>query len=164
VKALTLWRPWGWAIVHGPKRIENRTWEPPEWLIGQRIAIHQGKHFEVDDLVHCQDLIRNIYGWDLKAPEVAQRYGIIGTAKVVGRCKVHPESGKLRCSTEEARKVLLREEFQTHWFSGPIGWVLDEVHAIAPIPCKGAQGLWDVPREIAGQIFSSMAMRGFREA
>ena len=26
MKALTVLQPWAWAIIHGPKRIENRTW------------------------------------------------------------------------------------------------------------------------------------------
>lgn len=38
--ALTLWRPWAWAIIHGPKRVENRTWKPPASFIGKRIGIH----------------------------------------------------------------------------------------------------------------------------
>lgn len=161
MRALTLYRPWGWAIVHGPKRIENRSWAPPAWLIGDRIAIHQGKHLEADDLMFCQDLITNQYNRDLKAAEVAQRTGIIGTARVVGT--VQMVNGVLRCSNDAAQKVLREDEFQQLWFSGEIGWVLDEVHAIAPIACKGAQGLWDVPRELAGEIFGSMAMRGLRE-
>ena len=38
--ALTLRHPWVWAVAHLGKRIENRTWEPPEDLIGKHIAIH----------------------------------------------------------------------------------------------------------------------------
>jgi hypothetical protein len=27
MKCLSVQQPWAWAIVHGPKRIENRTWK-----------------------------------------------------------------------------------------------------------------------------------------
>jgi len=26
MKAITICQPWAWAIIHGPKRVENRTW------------------------------------------------------------------------------------------------------------------------------------------
>ena len=42
MKALTLHPEWAHAIAHLGKRTENRTWRPPEALIGQRIAIHAG--------------------------------------------------------------------------------------------------------------------------
>lgn len=49
MRALTLWRPWTWAIYHaGPRRklIENRDWEPPRSVMGQIIALHAGKTFD----------------------------------------------------------------------------------------------------------------------
>jgi len=41
--ALTIRDPWAQAIIHGGKRIEKRTWKPPEKVIGERVAIHCGK-------------------------------------------------------------------------------------------------------------------------
>ena len=38
MKALTLWRPWAAAIVHGTKRVENREWTPPRSMLGQDMA------------------------------------------------------------------------------------------------------------------------------
>lgn len=43
MQALTIWQPWASLIVHGFKRIENRTWAPPADLVGTTIAIHAGK-------------------------------------------------------------------------------------------------------------------------
>jgi len=43
MKALTLTAPWGTAIAKLGKDIENRRWKPPDAIIGQRIAIHEGK-------------------------------------------------------------------------------------------------------------------------
>ena len=40
--ALTLWPEWAYAIAHLGKDVENRSWRPPAWLIGRRLAIHAG--------------------------------------------------------------------------------------------------------------------------
>lgn len=40
--ALTLWPEWAYAIAHLRKNVENRSWRPPAWLVGQRLAIHAG--------------------------------------------------------------------------------------------------------------------------
>jgi len=35
------------------------------------------------------------------------------------------------------------------WFVGPFGWVLSDVVVLpAPVPCRGAQGLWEVPADV----------------
>ena len=44
MKAITLHQPWASLIAEGIKTIETRSWAPPRQLIGQRIAIHAGKH------------------------------------------------------------------------------------------------------------------------
>ncbi len=40
--ALTMDGPWAWSIFHLERDVENRTWAPPQWLIGQWLAIHAG--------------------------------------------------------------------------------------------------------------------------
>lgn len=40
---LTIQDPWAQAIVWGSKRIENRTWKPPDKVIGKRIAVGASK-------------------------------------------------------------------------------------------------------------------------
>ena len=43
MKAITLHQPWASLIAVGAKKIETRSWRPPDDLIGQTIAIHAGK-------------------------------------------------------------------------------------------------------------------------
>ena len=76
MKALTLWEPWASAIIHGPKRIENRPWKPWDSVMGQRIAIHAGKRYDADAFGGIAEV------W----PEVNQdgRSGILGVATVAG--------------------------------------------------------------------------------
>lgn len=124
MRALTLHRPWGWAIAAGRKPIENRTWYPPKAMIGKRIAIHAGK--KLDE--HGTWFIETLTG---PIPHLAFAEGIIGTA-VIGGTTLASESP---------------------WFSGPVGWRMeDPVLFQKAIPCRGAQALWRVPYELIQQI------------
>lgn len=120
MKALTLIQPWASLIVFGPKRIENRGWEPPRELIGERFAIHAGKSTErwALDTYHLR-----ISREGLPLPSGA----IIGTVKLEGI--VHHSANE--------------------FFAGPIGWVLEDIRPLkTPIPCRGALGLWEIPAEV----------------
>jgi hypothetical protein len=140
LRALTLWRPWGVAIVRHGKRIENRTWAPPRWLIGKDIAIHNGKRVDREGIAALMSILRGertAFAMDaqsLLGPEGA----VIGVARVTG----------------------FVEESASPWFCGPVGWTLDNVRECAPIPCRGAQGLWMLPADVEEQVRSSEAFRG----
>lgn len=129
MKALSLWQPWPWAIFNLPperaKDIENRTWEAP-WILGQTIAIHAAKKFDDAD---AWRFVKHASGGYALPPSGASlpTGAIIGVVRVVRFVRASPSP----------------------WFVGPVGWVLAEaVRLDEPIPCKGAQGLWDVPRDV----------------
>ncbi len=43
------------------------------------------------------------------------------------------------------------------WFVGPVGWHIRDVLALpSPIPCRGAQGLWNVPPGIVDAIIQQV--------
>ena len=138
MKALTLTPPWAFCITHLGKRIENRTWKPPQSLIGQRFAIHGGK--VPDGLSRRQRLfdllcdIEDEHGITVSRPfsEVLACFGIVATAVL-----------------ESATTYSLDP-----WFDGSgYGWNLKDVIVLPePIPCKGALGLWNVPEEIAERL------------
>jgi len=50
--ALSLHQPWASLIALAVKRIETRSWAAPEWLIGERIAIHAAKRLPG----HCSEV------------------------------------------------------------------------------------------------------------
>lgn len=121
--ALTLWQPWAHLIVRGQKRIENRTWAPPPSLHEMFFAIHAGKQWDGVAAKSVSDA-------GLHAPFALRReqvtFGaIVGVARLVGVVK----------------------KSASPWFIGPLGWVLDDVQAIDPVQCKGAQGLWQLTEE-----------------
>lgn len=129
LRGFTLWRPMSFGIVHGTKRIENRPWAPPPWIVGRWIAIHGGKKWDdgyadmVADIMHLDEL-----------PPAARDTGIVGLARVTG---------------------YVTESDDPWYIPGQYGWTLDQVAAFSePVPCRGAQGLWRVPDEIRSQVLN----------
>lgn len=121
-KAITLHRPWAWAIIHGPKRIENRGWAPWTSILNKPLAIHAGRTWDEADA----EYIAGVLGLRALPPEAGAE-GLIGTVVVTGCVQDAPPG-------------------QEDWFSGPMGWVLEQAKALpTPIPCRGAQGLWTIP-------------------
>lgn len=139
-RALTLWRPWPWAILHAGKRVENRGWPPPRWVIGHRIALHAGKRFDAE-AARCMNRLAPLRTCP---PSPEQPTGIVGVARVV-RCLEAPTGGLYDDSIER-------------WFVGPYGWVLDDVVALPrPIEWPGAQGLWHMPPALEQQILEQLS-------
>lgn len=136
MKALTLWRPWPWAIFHGgvwAKRIENRPWKPWPSIIGKPIALHAGKAFDKSAVDEILDKTA-VYGVPRVLPACATDEGLIGLATVTGYVT----------TCEDA--AIKAEQGQERWFVGPYAWVLTNVRTFAePIRIKGKQGLWDLP-------------------
>ncbi len=125
MKALTVRQPWAWAIAKGMKLVENRTWYPSDDVIGARLAIHAGKAKpDVADIT-----------------TVAKRCGMKGAQLILPRGAI---VATVRV-TGVARKRSEVPVAQRAWFSGPVGWLLDEVEELVePVESKGQLGLWQV--------------------
>lgn len=123
--ALTLHRPWAWAIAHSTKRVENRTWAAPASLIGRPLAIHAGKVLD-------RSVIDALRAGGIDCPEAESEHplGIVAVVRVVR---------SINLSREDAPAG------QELWALGPHGWLLDSVVALPePVECGGRQGLWPV--------------------
>ena len=119
MKALTICQPYAELIAMGQKPIENRTW--PTSFRG-RLFIHAGQSREWMDP-----------GDEATYPGMA--FGaLIATARVISCVRV-----------EQLPESLIGNEHA----NGPWCWILSEVNRIEPIPFRGAQGLWDVPNDVA---------------
>ena len=139
MRALTLWRPWTWAVCHAGKRIENRPWRPWLSVMGQEIALHAGKTY---DRAGRAFIVGRGYNppASLGCPE-----GIVAVARVRAVFDRTDDAGTL------ARRGL--PDAQHQWFFGPFGWLLDDVRVLArPIQCRGAQGLWTMPPDVEAEI------------
>lgn len=144
MRALTLWRPWDWAILNG-KPVENRNWKPPPAIVGQRIALHSGKVYDYEAGVMIRELLGRC--------ETLPAGHIVGTTLVVGWVERDTEA----CRRNGVKTLIsapgLDWALESPWFFGPYGWVLQDTRALArPIPRKGAQGLWLVPTPLVERI------------
>ena len=155
IRGLTIQRPWAGAIVHGTKRIENRTWYPAPKLLedgGLWLAVHAGAHWDAlgaelclprwpearDEVMGHEQAgefpLRDERGW----PAFARAKGIVGVARVEFACPVEDLGVYLRRSHGGTASTL--------WAAGPVCWVLRDVRPLPrPIPCRGALGLWELP-------------------
>jgi len=145
VKALTLHRPWSDAIVHGTKRVENRTWRPPCADLGTMIAIHAGKTWAADSLWPEGDRPR--------VPEDSPT-GIVGVARLIGWVRTADSYGAIEYEGTWALTAAgARAAVESGWYvPGCIGWVLANVVPIPAVDCRGRQGLWTVPEELARRV------------
>lgn len=145
MKALTLQRPWPVAMFYLKpeirKDVENRSWTLPKKYFGQRVAIHAGSK-KVDVFEHWLDIIKpspsDVLELLQKWNELSKIQGIIGTVIFSGWH--YAEDSKSRWAED-----------------GCICWQIEDPIALPkPIPCKGAQGLWDVPLDIERQILEEV--------
>lgn len=124
--ALSVRQPWAWAIIHGGKDIENRTWQAVNHGLKQRgrVAIHASKGMTRDEYEEASEFINDRLsywqGSSLRCPAPADllRGGIIGTVEVTD----------------------VVNESKSPWFFGPRGLVLCNAEACTFIPAVGALG------------------------
>jgi len=134
LRALTIHQPWAWFIAKGYKPIENRSWRPPQSLVGNWLAIHAGKKWDIAEVasntsfahVNCRAPLPSSIG------AMGDQCGsILAVARVTG----------------------FVAESASPWFFGPVGWTLaDVVELPEPVACRGAQGLWKVPADVYERV------------
>ncbi len=110
-------QPYADMIARGEKTIENRTWSAPRPAIGQRLAIHAGRSRSwlcADDIA---DRPRMVFG------------SVLCTATLVA------------CHHIEFLPTHLKGNLHAN---GPWCWELADIVVLpAPVPVRGAQGLWN---------------------
>lgn len=131
VRALSLTQPWAWIVLHGGKRIENRTWDTK---FRGRFLIHASKGMTLDQyrsaLQTCRDLGAPSIALRVPVPSELERGGIVGVATL---SHIHPPC---RFPHEPSR-------CQHAWhMAGQYGFSLIDVEPIPFLPCKGALGFW----------------------
>jgi len=141
MRALTLHRPWDWAILHAGKDCENRTWKPPASALGQRLAIHAGKVFDVDGMLWME----SERGLTVPGKSSHPSGVVTGVVTLVGWI------------TPDCADMLTFEEYDraraSRWYCGRVGWVLaDPIPLAEPVPCRGAQGIWRLPPDVEEKV------------
>jgi hypothetical protein len=140
MKAISMHQPWAQWVAEGFKTIETRTHPRFSVLLGQRIAIHATKTFDV----HAVGLAGQYIG--RAAREAAERgRGNLGvilcTAFVHHAAPLHPSSMRSR----EHSQAALIDCFENFRF----GLFLKGIVILhPPIPWRGQQFIFDVPDDM----------------
>lgn len=133
MKCISLWQPWASAIAWELKRIETRSWRPPDNLIGQRIAIHAAKRWTAAE--------RDAYA-ALCPPGLPMPLGCIVACATLAEV----------CRTEfMADRITAQEKSFGDYTPGRFAWMLTGItRLVTPVPVRGRQGFFDVapPAEV----------------
>lgn len=149
MKALTVWQPWASLIVHGYKADEFRSWAFPKRLVGERIVIHAGRPDPVKFIRHLIISDDRIVGSCGPMCDVAE------IRRVLRRMLDHRESIPLGAGigmVTLGEPLPVNEQYARRGWSiggdGPwnVAWpMLRPAIWEEPVPCRGAQGLWEWP-------------------
>lgn len=138
LRAITVRQPWAWAISHGFKPVENRNQALPSKFLGEIIAIHAG-HAAINDDDVASVAKRARVSVD---PTQLATGAIVGFARLVGSTR---------------RRADLKKASDRRWFSGPHGWLLEDVTLLdRPVPCGGQLGFWRVPRSVRSKLLAQV--------
>lgn len=132
MKCISLWRPWGLAIVSGLKTIETRTHKHYRGLVGQRIGIHNTRHWDKDAADIMRPYLGSLeggYGWFFQK-ELHPAMAIIGTVYVAEFRELY--------DTWNDQQAALCTITNNRW-----GLVLTEPRPLKqPIMVSGKRGTW----------------------
>lgn len=151
--ALTIHQPFAWAVAEGFKLCENRDWRPgPAVLpLGAELAIHAGmQEPDPGDLEYV--LERLVDPGTSQPPLGFARRRLQGHLPRGGELV---RGGVVAVARLEAvvESPLALAPNQRPWWVGRYGWVLGQVRALAsPVPCRGAQGVWQLPGDVLFQV------------
>jgi hypothetical protein len=109
-------------------------------MVGQRFAIHAGKRW-------CNESLETYRAISYREEPVPPKRDAFVFGAIIATCR-------LVCvvtSPDDAGRIANGRE-QWRWFFGPYGWVLADMQEVTPIPCRGFQGLWTIPKEIEAQL------------
>ncbi len=158
-RALSLIQPWAWAVLYAGKSVENRSWwsviRGPFWIASSSSTTR--RYYESA----CEQ-IRAISG--VEVPPMSELvYGCIVGSAVIDDCIL---PGGYAAFDEKQGRVAAYRLF-TGWpqppprhplhphpwhFQKEYGYVLKDVRAVTPVPCKGRQRWWTVPDEVLEQL------------
>lgn len=164
MKGLTLHQPWATLVAIGEKGIETRSWATS---YRGELAIHAGKAFAREYQIMSLDppFYRPLLdaGFIVQETTTVRRLalprGAIVAVAELRRC-IPVEwiwfglRGVTGWPTHPGDWMATpRERLYGDYSPGRFGWLLFNVRRLPePIPCRGAQGLWEVPAEIVAEI------------
>jgi len=129
MKCLTVRQYWAWAIIHGPKRVENRTWKTSH---RGRLAIHAGRTLDPASRAALETI-------GCRIPEDTPSGVVLGTVDLIDVVAFDPAQGMLDGLADPYG--LADDPLAT----GPFCWILRNPQPLAdPVSLLGMPGLFEV--------------------
>jgi hypothetical protein len=140
MRALSIQPPWIGAIAYSDKRVENRSWPAPGWIIGHDIALHASRKPDWDAPLKAWTAARLYPPWMAGITQAqwcrdnAAVLGAVLAVATVGGCHHASSAAECRCD---------------RWAAGQYHWLIGSVRPLAePVPCGGALRLWPLPGDV----------------
>ena len=161
MKVLSVRQPWAWAIAHGRKDVENRSW-PTQWH--GRLAVHASARWD-EDGAYSRQVIKALleHGQPERHFDPPLRVEGYQPGGVPAALLADPRRFVPGAVIAVARLVDVCTAMQGcncgPWaVEGQCHWRLASVQPLAePVPCKGRLGLWDLPDDAEAAVVSQLA-------
>lgn len=138
MKALTISQPFASLIADGEKLVENRTWET---RYRGRLAIHAGKGLQYLTRAEAEDYPRGC---------------VVAIAELFACMPLESMRQISRSQSIQRSSLTIGEVLDHEHTEGPWCWILRDVRKLdQPIPCTGAQSIWnwDVPSHFSPAVY-----------
>jgi hypothetical protein len=140
MKAITLWQPWATAITLGFKKIETRSWATS---FRGPIAIHaaalntRALAAASGEILDSLPYVRKV--WNAQYPG----WNDLPFGAIVGYADL---TGCIEMTVGNCLRLSEHERAFGDYTPGRFAWCLEGIRVLDdPIPCRGAQQLWNVP-------------------
>lgn len=157
MKALSLWQPWATLVAIEAKGLETRSWSTN---YRGRLAIHAAKKWthELSDLCDQPPFLGAL---DAALPQLETDAVAMSpkAARLLPLGCIVATADLTDCIAITLRNAPDEPEYSFgDYRPGRFMWRLENVRRLpTPIPCRGAQGLFNVPADVLGLILDGAA-------
>lgn len=153
MRALTLYPEWPWAFTVLDKRLENRGWRPPSWLMGKYFCLHSGARINggasVKDGLEGLEYMAQDAGWETRLTRIdvdAKHFKLCCTRHGDGVERVLDTRTMVKSAIMCVVKLVgVKFNQPLPWaIPNSLHWIIDEkVHVLEqPVHTPGQRGLW----------------------
>jgi hypothetical protein len=150
MKAMTLYQPWAGAMALGLKTIETRGWRME---YRGPMAIHAGAHKPSMEDWECLPYNTRNFGNEAELDLCRRLSAILAVVDVFDCIRTEV----INKAVEEGVYLTEDERLLGNYSPGRFGILTRNLRVLRhPVPCKGMQGLWIVPDDVAALVLAEI--------